>query len=221
MPPTLTILLLWVAFAATHMIPASVRLRPKLVGRLGEQGYLGLYSLVSLATFVPLVWVYFANKHAGPVLWSAPTSDIVLWILYVVNGAAFVLLVSAFAQPSPAGMAARGSEARGALLITRHPLFMAIAIWAAVHLVGNGSTSDIVFFGGMLVYSLVGARHQDQRKLEVGPPEYREFHAATPFLPFSGPRTLEGLRQLSPIAVVIGIVLTIALRWFHSPLFGP
>jgi uncharacterized membrane protein len=98
---------------------------------------------------------------------------------------------------------------------------MAIAIWAAVHLITNGSAASVAFFGGMVVFPLLGGWHQDQRKLQVGPPEFREFHANTPFLPFTGRRTLEGLRQLSPLVVAIGIALTVALRWFHAPLFGP
>ncbi|MBW2282381.1 MAG: NnrU family protein, partial [Deltaproteobacteria bacterium] len=36
---------LWIAFAATHMGLSSVRLRPALLARLGEQGFLAAYSL--------------------------------------------------------------------------------------------------------------------------------------------------------------------------------
>jgi uncharacterized membrane protein len=221
MSATVTILLLWVAFAALHMVLASVQLRPKLVARLGEQRYLVLYSVGSLVLFVALVWVYFANKHAGLELWGLPKGTLLELIVILGNGVAFVLLVSAFVQPSPTGMAPSQGQAQGVLLITRHPLFMGIAIWAVAHLLPNGYASDVAFFGGMVAFTLLGAWHQDQRKLHAGPAEFTEFHAATPFLPFTGRRTLQGLQQLSPLAVIIGIALAAVLRFFHGSLFGP
>jgi uncharacterized membrane protein len=221
MSATLTILLLWLAFAATHMTLASVQLRPKLVARLGERPYIALYSALSLVLFVALVWVYFANKHAGPLLWNLPKNDLLEVIVILGNAVAFVLFASAFVQPSPTGMATSETDPRGVLLITRHPLFMAIAIWSAFHLLPNGSTADVAFFGGMVAFTLLGAWHQDRRKLETEPPEFKEFYASTPFLPFTGRRTGQGLRQLSPSAIAIGIALTVFLRYFHSSFFGP
>jgi hypothetical protein len=73
----------------------------------------------------------------------------------------------------------------------------------------------------MLVFSLVGSRHQDRRKLAANVPGYREFVAATPFLPFTGRETLRGLRELPPLGVAIGVGLTVVLRVFHATLFGP
>ena len=70
MSVTTAIVALWVGFAVTHIVPTSPRLRPRLIGALGERGYQGVYSLVSFALFVPLVWVYIANRHAGPELWN-------------------------------------------------------------------------------------------------------------------------------------------------------
>jgi uncharacterized membrane protein len=221
MSAVLIIALLWIAFAATHMGLASVRMRPKLVARLGERPYQALYSLVALAIFVPLVWYYTGHKHFGAFLWTVPKNTVTLWATYIGNGVAFVLLTASFVQPSPATVGGPPGSARGVLLITRHPLFMAIALWGLLHLVFNASASDLAFFGGAVLFSLAGAWHQDQRKLATGPPEFREFHASTPFLPFTGPRTLEGLRGLPPVAVIVGVGLTILLRYFHSTLFGP
>ena len=65
MDPVWQIVLLWVAFAATHMGMSSLQLRPKLVGVLGEAGFAGVYSIVALAIFVPLVSIYWGPKHEG------------------------------------------------------------------------------------------------------------------------------------------------------------
>jgi uncharacterized membrane protein len=124
-------------------------------------------------------------------------------------------------QPNPSLVGSRGGEARGVFRIARHPLFMGIALWAALHLVANGAASDVAFFGGMVAFSLVGSWHQDRRKLATNVPGYREFHAAAPFFPFTGRETLRGLRELPPLGVAIGVALTIVLRVFHEALFGP
>ena len=59
------IALLWAAFTATHLGLASARVEPRLRAKLGDAVFLGLYSLVALAIFVPLIRLYFANRHAG------------------------------------------------------------------------------------------------------------------------------------------------------------
>jgi uncharacterized membrane protein len=221
MSPTIALALLWAGFAGSHMGLSSLPVRSRLVAKLGEPPFLGLYSIVAFVFFIPLVWVYFANKHAGPLLWGRPGSTLVLWLLQLGMGAAFVLVASSLVQPNPSLVGSKGGSARGVFLLARHPLFMGIAIFAALHLVVNGAASDVVFFGGMLAFSLVGARHQDQRKLATNVPGYREFVAATPFLPFTGRETLRGLRELPPLGVAIGVGLTVVLRVFHSTLFGP
>ena len=59
----------WAAlFLMTHLGISSAAIRPRLVGAIGEQPYRGIYSLVSFATFVPLVVVFARHKHAGAML---------------------------------------------------------------------------------------------------------------------------------------------------------
>ncbi len=68
MTETWILIALWLAFGATHIGLSSVRFRPRLHAALGERSFLGVYSLIAFATFVPVVWYYFAHKHAGPLL---------------------------------------------------------------------------------------------------------------------------------------------------------
>ena len=70
MSATATIAALWIVFTATHLGLASVRVEPGLRKRLGDSGFLGLYSVVALASFVPLCSVYFGNRHADGWLWQ-------------------------------------------------------------------------------------------------------------------------------------------------------
>lgn len=221
MSSTAWIVLLWLGFAGSHMALSSVRMRPRLVARLGERAYAGLFSAVAFAFFVPLVWVYFTHKHEGPWLWTLPMGPILRWTLYALMGVAFVLMVASLMQPNPSMLGAGPGEARGIFRITRHPLFMGIALFALLHLTRNAAASDVAFFGGLLAFSVVGSLHQDSRKIATGVPGYREFHAATALVPFTGEGALRGLRELSPWAVVIGVALTVVLRTFHATLFGP
>jgi uncharacterized membrane protein len=220
MEPALAVALLWVAFTATHVGLSSLRVRPRLVGTLGEIGFIGLYSVVALVIFVPLMRLYFTSKHTGALLWYLPRGPLFTAFVYAGMALAFILLVSSFMRPSPGGVVAGDTTPRGVYRITRHPMVMAFVVFALVHLLPNGSTADVAFFGGFATFALIGAAHQDQRKLVVGPPGYRDFYEHTPFLPFSGRDTLAGLRELSPIAVIGGVLLAAAIRYFHSGWFG-
>lgn len=220
MDPVLGIALLWIAFTATHLGMSSLRLRPRLVGALGEGGFLAAYSIIALAIFIPLIWLYFTSKHAGEMLWYVPRGPLFSGVVYAGMAIAFVLLVSSFLRPSPGGVVPGDTTPRGVYRLTRHPMVMAFVVFALVHLLPNGSTADVAFFGGFALFALVGAAHQDQRKLATGPAGYRAFYEHTPFFPFTGRDTLAGLRELSPIALAGGLLLTATLWYFHSTWFG-
>jgi uncharacterized membrane protein len=220
MSSALEVLLLWLAFGATHIGVSSQRIRPRLVGVLGERPFQGLYSIVALALFIPLVGGYFANRHAGPWLWELPESAALVWTLNLGMGVAFVLLVNALVRRSPTGLVPGGAEVHGIDRITRHPMVMATVIFGLLHLLPNGAASDVAFFGGFVGFGLLGAWHQDQRKLASAGEAYRSFHAATPFLPFTGQETLRGLRELSPPITAAGVGLAVLVRYFHPAWFG-
>ncbi|MGH0031202.1 MAG: NnrU family protein [Myxococcota bacterium] len=209
----------WLAFAATHMTLSSVRLRPRLVAALGERPFLGVYSLVALATFVPMVSVYFGNKHAGPALWYLGALPGMRWLVYLGMGVAFALVVAGNTRPSPASIAAGKPEPKGVLCVTRHPLFMGVGLFGLLHLlVVPVNAAELAFFGGFPLFAVVGCRHQDKRKLAAGDEGFRHFHAATPFLP-SPAGVPEALRS-DAIPIAVGIAATVAVRWFHPQLFG-
>jgi uncharacterized membrane protein len=229
MPVVLWLALLWAGFAGSHMLLSSARLRPRLHARLGEQGFRGLYSLIAFATLVPLVWVYWGNRHAGPLLWTTiGPPEVARVINHVLMALALVLLASSFlpASAAPSAMQAQPegiARVRGITRITRHPTLVAIALFGMAHLLVNGSLGDVVFFGGFPLYTWIGARHQDQR-LARDRPGYRTVVANTSIVPFAailtGRQSLVA-RELPLPGIVAGLVLAIVLRVFHSPLFGP
>ena len=100
-PPT-TIVLLWLGFAGSHLLLSTLPVRRRLVTRMGEQPFRGLYSLVAFAFFVPLVLTYFTHKHGGPILWALPHGPVLTSTVYLMMGFAFVLVAAGLLQPSPA-----------------------------------------------------------------------------------------------------------------------
>ena len=75
------------------------------------------------------------------------------------------------------------------------------------------------YFAGFALFPLVGAWHQDRRKLATMP-EFRAFYERTPFFPFTGRQTGRGLHELPIVAVGIALLVTITIRYFHGRLFG-
>ena len=214
------IVCLWIAFAATHIGLSSLPVRARLMGALGERGFQGLYSVVALAIFVPLVWVYFANQHAGPHLWYLGSDAAVRWLAYAGVTLALALVIGGVMQPSPAAMLPGQRELRGALRITRHPVFMGTGIFGLAHLlVANVHAAELAFFAGLPLFALLGCRHQDRRKLASDGDGYREFVARTGFLPFSRAGWGLGLREMgAPLA--LAVATAVGLRVFHPAWFG-
>lgn len=224
MNPTLLLLLLWALFALTHSVPTARDVRERLVARLGRGGYVGLYSLVSFATFVPLVWVYLDNRHAGLHLWSLRHFPPVWWIAFSLAGLGFTLMIASFFQPSPFAMGApTRPEPYGLTRITRHPLFMPVSWIAAGHLLLFGWATDVAFFGGLLAYTVVGCAHQDRRKRSSEGAKLDAFFARSSLLPFGAivtGRTRLALAELPWLGLALGAGAAYGFFRLHPAMFG-
>jgi uncharacterized membrane protein len=210
---------LWVAFAATHMGMSSSGLRPRLTGALGDRPFQGVYSLVALAIFVPLVVLYFHHKHQGAPLWYLGSLPGLRTVMYAGMAMAFLLLVGGLARPSPTSMQPGRTDVRGMLRVTRHPVFMALGLFGLLHLVVVSVwSSDLAFFGGFPLFAVIGSRHQDARKLATGSEDFRRFYAATSLLP--DPRGLVAAVRDDPVPAAIAVAATVVIRIFHPTLFG-
>lgn len=210
---------LWFAFGASHMALSSQALRPRLVAAMGALGFQGVYSLIALGLFVPLCWVYFGNQHAGPHLWYFGHIGALRWISYAGMAVALAVFVGGLLTPSPAGMIPTRGEVRGALRITRHPLFMAAGLFGLLHLiVANVNAAEFAFFAGFPLFAAIGCRHQDLRMLAADP-GYAAFCEQSPFLPFGAAGSLRGLLEM-PVGLTLGVVLAVLIRIYHAGWFG-
>jgi uncharacterized membrane protein len=209
----------WAMFAGTHMLLSSLPVRGKLIAGLGEKGFIGLYSLVAFATLIPLVWVYFVNRHAGGAIWNLASVPGVRQVAMLLAVLAFALIAGGVSHPSPALVGIKQAwGARGLTRITRHPLFMGIALWALSHLLLNGFLTDILFYGGMLAFSLAGAAHQDARKRAIEEERLGQFFAESSFWPFGAiiaGRNRIIWRELPWIALAVGAAAAIGIYALH------
>jgi uncharacterized membrane protein len=226
MPAEAEILIWWVLFGGTHILGSSVPVRTFLIRALTLQGFKLLYSLVALATFVPLCWTFARNKHSGAFLFAmTPLSYYLAQLLMLL---ALIVLLQGLATASPlttkAEMTGRyGSGARGIQRITRHPQNLAFMLFGLAHCLTNPYVGDWIFFGGFVIYGLVSAMHQDRRAALLGPEEARRLVAETSLLPFAA--ILAGRLRLAPreyslLALLAALALFLLLRRYHGVLFG-
>jgi len=212
------------AFVASHLGLASAPLRDRLVVRLGEKGFQGLYGLVALLALGAMIAAYSQASHhiylwpPGPGLRHLPLLIVPLALILVAGG---VLSPN----PSATGMTGaldRPEPAQGVLRVTRHPVMWGVGLWAAVHIVANGDLASLLFFGGLLLTALAGARHLDQRMAASEGARWQRFAAVTSFAPFAalltGRQRWVGTELLRPALWGLGLFALLLL--LHPYLFG-
>jgi len=208
------------AFVSTHIV-LSHPLRLRLVGHLGEQWFLAFYSALAFVTLGWMILAWRSVKNSFP-LWVAPA-----WAWPVASGVmllASILLVGSFfrnpAFPHPGAQPRAPSQASGVFAVTRHPMNTAFALWALVHIGLWGSPRNLIVAGGILVLAVVGSVGQDGKKLDVVGEPWRQWMARTSFVPFAalltGRARWRGLGKAWP-ALVGGLLLWLAVTWFHAP----
>jgi uncharacterized membrane protein len=147
-------------FLGVHLVPMRPLLRAGLVARLGEKSYRGLFSLVSVAGFLLILW---GNSDAPYVpVFSPPPFG---------RTAAFVLLAGT------ALCAAAMYLPTNLKRITAHPMLWGTAFWALGHLLANGDLASLLLFGSFLVYALVdmvSANRRGARPSTKGVPVWRD-----------------------------------------------
>jgi uncharacterized membrane protein len=208
-----------VAFVGTHFA-MSHPLRAPLVRRVGEGGFLGLYSLVAAATLGWLAWAFVAAGAEAP---ARVPGDAGWAVASAVMLAASVLLVgSLVGNPALPGPGRPAPEAaRGVYAVTRHPMMWAFALWALVHAYLIPTPRNHILTAAILVLALGGAWAQDRKKERLQPDRWPAWEARTSFVPFvaiaRGRARMGGLRAHD---LGGGLVVWLAATWAHLPIAG-
>ena len=126
-------------------------------------------------------------------------------------------------NPTAVGNKGLGEEPRGIQRVTRHPMLMSFAIWALVHVIGNGDAAALVFFGAFLVTAAAGMPSIDAKLARRHGEAWAGFAAKTSILPFGAilaGRNRLVLSEIGWMPPVVGLILWAALLHFHRAVFG-
>lgn len=156
----------------------------------GLNAWKGIYSVASLAGFVILIWGYGLARQDPLVFWLAPS-----WMSHVVALLMLPAMILLVASQVPAG------RIKAAV---KHPMLLAVKIWALAHLLVNGDLASLVLFGAFLAWAVVD-RISEKKRLRAGITRN----------PVAGPL------KWDMIAVVGGVVLYLAFLFgLHEWLIG-
>jgi uncharacterized membrane protein len=179
-------------FLSIHLLPTQPDVRNGLVTRFGEGAYKGLFSLVAAAGLV-LIVVGYGKLHLtpgkNPQIWLPPpfTRHVAMALMLPV----FPLLVSAYLPGRITGA-------------VRHPMVLAVKLWALAHLLVRGDLGSMLLFGGFLAWAVFD-RISLKRREAAGLVQVK-----------SGPGRNDA------VAVAAGLVIyVVMLKWGHEALIGP
>ncbi|WP_417417137.1 NnrU family protein [Hoeflea sp.] len=127
--------------------------RQAQIDKLGLNVWKGIYSLVSIVGFVILVWGYGIARQDPVVFWVAPG-----WMSHLVALLMLPAMILLIASQVPAG------RIKAAV---KHPMLLAVKIWAVAHLLVNGDLVSVLLFGGFLAWAVVD-RISEKKRLQAG-----------------------------------------------------
>lgn len=114
--------------------------RSRQIASFGLNAYKGIYSLISLAGFILMIWGYSQARDAAE-LWLLPRFTRHLAALFTLP--AFVLLVAAYVP---------GNHLKAKI---GHPMLAGVKLWALAHLLCNARPGDVLLFGTFLAWSVL------------------------------------------------------------------
>ena len=140
-----------VLFLCVHSISiVAPAWRDQCVARLGVWTFKAIYSLVAIAGFL-LIWSGYSLARLEPTLLYVPPTGM--------RHLAALLMLPVFPLLLAAYLPGRISRA------AKHPMLVAVKLWALAHLLANGMLADVVLFGSMLAWAVA-----DRISLKRRPP---------------------------------------------------
>jgi uncharacterized membrane protein len=202
-----------ILFVGSHFL-MSHSLRAPLVRRFGANGFMAIYSIVSLATFVWMIFAFLGAPKAD-IFW--PVGDVAWVIASSLTLVAAVLFSGSFIRnPSLPGMpdALAAQTPSGVFKATRHPMMWGFALWGIGHILVAPRIDNFIFAGSLVFLALVGSKAQEIKKTRLMGGQWVSWLRRTHF--FVRPAAL--LRVgIGPW--VAGTVIWVVATWAH-PYWG-
>jgi uncharacterized membrane protein len=209
--------LLWIG---VHVGISGTALRGRIVAQIGEGRFMLGFSISSVIAITLLVLAW-QNAPTTP-LWYTP--NWLRWVLAILMLPVFVLFMASHKRnPTAVGGKGLGEEPRGIQRVTRHPMLCAFAGWGLIHVIGNGDSAALLFFGAFLVTALAGMPSIDAKLAKRQPEAWPAFAAKTSILPFGAilaGRNRLVLGEIGWMPPVVGLLLWAAILHFHRAIFG-
>lgn len=161
--------------------------RDTLAARLGEWGWKGVYSLISLVGFVIALQGYSLARFEPVFVYQPPAA---------LRHVAALLMLPVFTLLLAAYLPGKIKEK------TRHPMLVAVKLWAVAHLLANGMLADVVLFGSLLIWAVFDRISLKRRVARANP---------------AAPKT--ALNDLVAVVAGLGLYAAFVMGW-HARLFG-
>lgn len=180
MSPAIAVFGAWILFGASHLMLSAPRLRDPLADRFGQYRFLAIYTLittVSLSLLIAAVARYGGDGLGGPNLATVTTAR---WTLGGIAALGALLATAGIVNYRRSPMAvlarrwrasneakAKPLPARGAIeRVTRHPFFVGLAVLMSAHALLASTLAAAIFFGGFVVFVVIGVLMQDRKLLK-------------------------------------------------------
>lgn len=125
--------------------------RSRTINKVGEKTWKGVYSLLSLISFVLIVWGFGVARENPVFVWAPPVG--MRHLASLLTLIAFVLLAAAYVP---------GNVIKARL---HHPMVLSVKVWALSHFLATGNLAHMVLFGSFLVWAVLcfrAARKRDR-----------------------------------------------------------
>ena len=177
-----------VVFLGVHSLTAFRETRTGLIERFGAGPFKGIYSLAALAGFALIVWGFSRYRAEGLIImWTPPT-----WTRHLTIALMwFAFVALACINPAP-------GRIRGWL---RHPMLVAVKVWALANLLANGDAGVMLLFGSFLAWAVFD-RIAVKKRGDMGA------------------RRIASFTRADAIALGAGTLAYVAVMVLHPVLFG-
>lgn len=181
-----------IVFIGCHIVTRMQGVRAGLIAKFGEALYRTLYSLVAITGLALIVYGFASYRAAGMIpVWDTPRwmPHLVIPLMWV----SFILLAAAYL---PGKIRTKA----------KHPMLLAVKIWAFTHLLANGDLGSILLFGAFLGWAVYARIALKRAGAVEGVP---------------GAQIIAGSAKNDAIAIIVGSVATaVMVVWLHKLLIG-
>ena len=148
-----------VLFLGVHSISiVSYRWRDATVQRVGTGAWRAAFALVALAGLAVMAYGFGRARENPVVLYVAPVwvRDTMIMVMPFVFPVAFAAYLPGLIS-----------------MVLKHPLLVAVKLWAILHLLVNGGVHDVVLFGSILAWAVavrISLKRRPPRPIRMAPP---------------------------------------------------